>query len=75
MDRVKWMYKILRVGNDLTFLHYVRKFVAAAKKHRVSLGREGTICLCNSCQNKLLHEDSVVQCHLTWHGFVEDYIV
>jgi hypothetical protein len=69
------MYKILRVGNDLTFMHYVRKFVAAAKKHRVSLGWEGTICPCNSCQNKLLHEDSVVQCHLIRHSFVDDYTI
>ena len=75
MDKKEWMYKLPRVGNDLPFLHHVRKFVAAAKKHRVSLGREGTICLCNSCQNKLLHEDSMVQCHLIWHDFVKDYTV
>ena len=43
MDREEWMYKLPRVSNDMAFLHHVRKFVAAAKKHRVSLGREGTI--------------------------------
>jgi len=43
MDREEWMYKLPRVCNDMAFLHHVRKFVAAAKKHRVSLGREGTI--------------------------------
>jgi len=32
MDREEWMYKLPRVGNNLSFLHHVRKFVAAAKK-------------------------------------------
>ena len=75
MDMTEWIYKIPRVGNDLTFLHRVRKFVAAAKKHRVSMGRERTICPCNSCQNKLLQDDNVVQSHLIRHGFVENYTV
>ena len=75
MDRSEWMYKIPRASNDLTFLQYVRKFVAAVKKHRESLGRERTICPCNSCQNKLLQEYSVVQSHLIRHSFVEDYTV
>ena len=64
MDREEWMYKIPRVSNDLAFLGHVRKFVAAAKKHRVSLGRERIICPCNSCKNNLLQEDNVVQSHL-----------
>ena len=54
MDREEWMYKIPRVSNDLAFLGHVRKFVAAAKKHRVSLGREHIICPCNSCKNNLV---------------------
>ena len=69
------MYKISRVGNDLTFLHHVRKFVAATKKHRVSLCRERTICPYNSCKNKLLQEDNVVQFHFIRHGFVKNYTV
>ena len=75
MDRAEWMYKIPRVGNNLTFLHYVRKFVAAAKNHRESLGWERTICPCNRCHNKLAQEDSVVQSHLIRYGFVKDYTV
>ena len=75
MDMTEWIYKIPRVGNDLTFLHRLRKFVAAAKKHRVCMGRERTICPCNSCQNKLLQDDNVVQSHLIRHGFVENYTV
>ena len=31
MDMSEWMYKISRASNDLTFLQYVRKFVAAVK--------------------------------------------
>ena len=60
MDREEWMYKLLRVGNDQSFLHHVRNFVAAVKKDCVSLGRGCTICPCNSCKNKLLKEDNVV---------------
>jgi hypothetical protein len=47
------MYKTPRLGTDLSFLGHVRKFVAAVKKHRLSLGRELTLCPCNSCKNKL----------------------
>jgi hypothetical protein len=39
MDREEWMYKIPRVSGNLSFLGHVRKFVAAAKKHCLSLGR------------------------------------
>jgi len=69
------MDKIPRAGNDLTFLHYVIKFVAAAKKYHLSLGRERIICPCSRWQNNLLHEDSVVKYHLIRYGFVENYIV
>ena len=69
------MYKLQRVGNDMSFLHHMRNFIAAAKKHRVSLGREGTICPCNSCKNNLLQEDNVVLSHLIRYGFVKNYIV
>ena len=69
------MYKISMASNDLTFLQYVRKFVAAVKKHRESLGRERTICPCNRCHNKLAQEDSVVQSHLIRYGFVKDYTI
>ena len=75
MDKKEWMYKLPRVGNDLPFLHHVRKFVAAAKKHRVSLGQKRPICSCNSCKNKLLPKDNMVQSHLICHGFVENYTV
>jgi hypothetical protein len=74
MDR-EWMYKTPRLGTDLSFLGHVRKFVAAAKKHHQSLGRELTICPCNSCKNLLAQEDNVVQSHLMWYGFVKDYTV
>ena len=60
MNRAEWMYKMPRAGNYLTFLHYVRKFVAATKNRRESLGWERTIYPCNSCKNKLLKEDNVV---------------
>ena len=75
MDMAEWMYKILSASNDLTFLQYVRKFVAFAKKYRESLGRECTICPCIRCHNKLVREDSVVQSHLIRYGFVKDYTV
>ena len=75
MDRAEWMYKILRAGNDLTFLHHVTKFVTAAKKHRISLGRDGTICPCSRCKNNLVYEDSMVKSHLICYGFVDNYTV
>ena len=75
MDRAEWMYKIPRDGNDLTFLHHVTKFIAVAKKHRTSLGREGTICPCNRCKNNLVYEDSVVKSHLIRYGFVDNYTI
>jgi len=75
MDREEWMYKISRVSNNMAFLVHVKKFVAAAKNHRLCLGQERSICPCNSCKNKLLQEDNVVQSHLIRHGFVKDYTV
>jgi len=69
------MYKLAQVGNDMTFLHHVRKFIAASKKHRVSLGRERTICPCNSYQNKHLQKDIVVQSHLIRRGFIKNYTI
>ena len=75
MYRAEWMYKVLRAGNDLTFLHHVTKFVSVVKKHRTSLGREGTICPCNRCKNNLVYEDSVVKSHLIRYGFVDNYTV
>ena len=38
LPREEWMYKLPRVGYDLSFLNHVTKFVAAAKKYRVSRG-------------------------------------
>jgi hypothetical protein len=74
MDR-EWMYKTPRLDTDLSFLGHVRKFVTAAKKHRLSLGRELTLCPCNSYKNKLAQQDNVVQSHLVQYGFVKDYTV
>ena len=53
----------------------MRNFVAAAKKYRVSLGWERTIYPCNSCKNKLLHKDNVVQSHLIRYGFIKNYTI
>jgi len=75
MDKAKWMYKIPRGGNDLTFLHHVTKFVLATKKHHLSLGQERIICPCNRCQNNRIHEDSVVRSQLVHYGFVENYTI
>jgi hypothetical protein len=75
MDREEWMYKIPRVSNDMAFLVHVKKFIAATKNHRLRLDRERSICPCNSCKNKLLQEDNVVQSHLIRHGFIKDYTV
>ena len=75
LPREEWMYKLPRVGYDLSFLNHVTKFVAATKKYRVSRGEELTICLCRSCKNKVLHEDDMVKSHLICFHFVEIYIV
>lgn len=75
MDMKDWMYKLPGVGKDLSFLHHVRNFVTAAKKHCRSLGQGHTSCSCNSNKNKLLQDDNVVQPHLIRHGLVKDYFV
>ena len=72
MDR-EWMYKTSRL--DQAYLDHVIKFVAAAKRHRLSLKREHTICPCKSYKNLLAHEDNVVKSHLVRYGFVKDYTV
>jgi len=74
MEDRGWMYKTPRVM-DMCYVDNVTKFIAAAKKHRVTLGRELTICPCSKCKNTLLHADSVVKSHLIRFGFVEDYTV
>ena len=75
LPREEWMCKISRVGNVMSFLNLITKFVAAAKKHCVSRGVELTICPCRGCKNKLLHEDDVVKSHLIHYGFVKNYTV
>jgi len=72
MDK-EWMYKTLRL--DQVYLDHVTKFIAAVKRHRLSLKPEHTICPCKSCKNLLLHKDYVVKSHLVWYGFVKDYTV
>jgi hypothetical protein len=74
MDR-KWMYKTPRLDNEMSFVTNAKKFIAAAKKHRLSLGREETYCPCYKCENKYLLEDSDVLSHLIQYGFVKDYTV
>ena len=65
MDK-EWMYKTSRL--DQAYLDHVTKFIAAAKRHRLSLKWEHTICSCKSCKNLLLHEDYVVKSHLVRYG-------
>jgi hypothetical protein len=72
IDR-EWMYKTLRL--DLAFQEHVIKFITAAKRHRLSLKRELTICPCKSCKNLLAHEDDTMKSHLIWYGFIKDYTV
>ena len=72
MDK-EWMYKTSRL--DQAYLDHVTKFIAAAKRHRLSLKREHTICPCKCCKNLLLHEDYVVKSHLVRYGFVKDYTI
>ena len=69
----EWMYKTLRL--DPAFLEHVTKFIAAAKRHRLSLKRELTIYLCKSCKNLLAHGDDTVKSHLVRYGFVKDNTV
>ena len=72
MDR-EWMYMTSRL--DPAFLDHVTKFIAAAKRHRLSLKRELTICSCKSCKNLLAHGDDTVKSYLIRYGFVKDYTV
>ena len=72
MDR-EWMYKTSRLHP--AFLDHVTKFIAAAKRHRLSLKQELTICPCKSCKNLLAHGDDTVKSHLIRYGFVKDYTV
>jgi hypothetical protein len=67
MDKEEWMYQTSRL--DLSYLDHVRKFVATAKKHRLSLKKPRNICPCNRCQNKLTQEDDV-----TWSSMVSSRI-
>jgi hypothetical protein len=72
MDR-EWVYKTLRV--DLAFLEHVTKFIAIAKRHRLSLKKEVTICPCKSCKNRYALEDDKVKSHLVRYGFVNNYTI
>jgi hypothetical protein len=65
MDR-EWMYKTSRV--EQSYLNHVTKFIAAVKRHHLSLKREHMICPCKSCKNLLAYGDDTV--NLTWAGIV-----
>jgi hypothetical protein len=73
MERSEWMYQIKRM--EPQYLVHVRKFVAAVKAHRLSLGRTTTICPCSKCKNMKAHAASEVKYHLIRFGFVKDYTV
>jgi hypothetical protein len=73
MERSEWMYQIKRM--ELQYLVHVKKFVATAKAHRLSLGQTTTICPCPKCKNMKAHADSEVKSHLIRFGFVNDYTV
>jgi hypothetical protein len=72
MDR-EWMYKTSRV--EPAFLEHVTKFIVIAKRHRLSLKKEVTICSCKSYKNLYAHGDDTVKSHLVRYDFVKDYTV
>ena len=72
MDR-EWMYKTSRL--DQAYLDHMTKFIAAAKRHRLSLKWEHTIGPCKSYKNLLLHENNMVKSHLVRYSFVKDYTI
>jgi hypothetical protein len=61
MDR-EWMYKTSRL--DQAYMDHVTKFIAPARRHRLSLKQKLTICPCKSCKNRLAHDDDTVKSHL-----------
>ena len=72
MDR-EWMYKTSRLHPS--YLEHVTKFIAVAKRHRLGLKREHTVCPCKSYKNLLAQGDDMVKSHLVWYGFIKDYSV
>jgi hypothetical protein len=60
---------------DPAFVEHVTKFIAVAKRHRLSLKKEVTICPCKSCKNLYAHGDDTVKSHLVRHGFIKDYTI
>jgi hypothetical protein len=72
MLRSEWMYQIKRM--ELWYLVHVRKFVAVAKAHHLSLGRTTTIYPCSKCTKMKAHADNEVKSHLIRFGFVKDYM-
>ena len=72
MDR-EWMYKTSRL--EPAYLDQVTKFIAVAKRHRLSLKQEHTICPCKTYNNLIAHGDDMVKSHLVRYGFVKDYTI
>ena len=70
MDR-EWMYKTSRLKQ--AYLDHVIKFIAVAKRHRLSLKWEHMLYPCKSYKNLLANGDDTVKSHLVWYGFVKDY--
>jgi L-rhamnose isomerase len=73
MERSEWMYQIKRM--EPQYLVHVKKFVAAAKAHHLSLDWTTTIYPCFKCENMKAHADNKVKSHLIRFGFVNDYTV
>jgi len=60
MERLEWMYLILRLSHP--FIEQVKKFVDSAQKHPLSVNQKGIICSCSRYKNKqvlLLDGDDV----------------
>ena len=72
MDREEWMYKLPRVGNDLSFLHHVRNFVAAAKKHE---SWSTPFVRAIAARTNFSRNIMWFQSHLIWQDFVKDYTI
>ena len=67
------MYKTSRL--EQAYLDHVIKFIAVAKRHRLSLKWEHMLYPCKSYKNLLANGDDMVKSHLVWYGFIKDYIV
>jgi ribosomal protein S27E len=67
MERISWMYNLLRL--DPSYISEVHKFIVVAKNHALRTKTKHIYCTCMDCKNTVVFDDTEqIISHLVCRG-------